>query len=374
MTGAALSRVLEKTMNLDESITNAFEAIREFASFDSHSLVPHPDNLRFQAMTETVAMLRLGTKLTEIVGDPDGEDLQYCAHTVRRYFWQELGLSQPPDLPTDVPRFLLKPGHTIENRIDAQELADKLAQVPMPEAPVLCIVASKLALLSKLLNMSDTGIHYLGLAFAHCSIHSLTIDESSSLKVALSHIGLADDAHRNRAVAVLLNAPLVDVQALFAAPSKLAALRFLDAAVFNQRRTLRDVFVLTDEFVALLETPYRSHKALLAGILEPEQDFDLLDDGTTPIGYLYEILPKDIAEAYECAVLDRPLKAIHIQALVSWYTAGFRMLPSFYSPLAGHITVEALRDAIKRVALECAQANKPLTSHALVKALYAAST
>ena len=137
---------------------------------------------------------------------------------------------------------------------------------------------------------------------------------------------------------------------------------------------MRDVFVLTDEFVTLLETPYRSHKALLAGILEPEQDFDLLDDGTTPIGYLYEILPKDIAEAYECAVLGRPLKFIHIEALVSWYTAGYRMLPSLYSPLAGHITVEALRDAIKRVALECAQANKPLTSHALVKALYAAST
>lgn len=369
-----MSRVLEKTMNLNESITNAFEAIREFASFDSHSLVPHPDNLRFQAMTERRAMHRLGTKLAEIVCDRDGEDLQFCAHTVRRYFWSELGLSQPPDLPTDVPRFLLKPDHTLEHRIDAQELVDKLAQVPMPEAPVLCIVVSKLALLSKLLNLSDTAIHYLGLAYAHCSIHSLTKDESSSLKVALSHIGLVDDAHRNRAVAALLNAPMVDVQALFAAPSTVVTLRFLDAAVFNQRRTLRDVFVLTDEFVTLLETPYRSHQALIEGILEPEQDFDLLDDGTTPIGYLYEILPKDIAEAYECAVLDRPLKTIHIQALVSWYTAGFRMLPSFYSPLAGHITVEALRDAIKRVALECAHANKPLTTHALVKALYAAST
>lgn len=76
MTGTALSRVLEKTMNLDESITNAFEAIREFASFDSHSLVPHPDNLRFQAMTERRAMHRLGTRLAEIVGNPDSEDLQ----------------------------------------------------------------------------------------------------------------------------------------------------------------------------------------------------------------------------------------------------------------------------------------------------------
>lgn len=360
-------------MHLNESLTNAFEAIREAACFDSHSLVPHPENLRFQAITERRVMHRLGTKLAEIVCNPDSEDLQHGAHTVRRYFWQELGLSQPPDLPTDVPRFLLKPDRTIEHRIDAQELADQLAQVAMPETPIMCIVASKLALIQKLLNLSDTAIQYLTWAYAHCSVHSLTKDESSSLKVALAHIGLADDAHRNRAVSVLLNAPLADVEAMFAAPSTLIALRFVDVSAFNQRRTLRDVFVLTDEFVTLLETQYRSHQALLAGILEPEHDFDLLDDGTTPIGYLYEILPKDIAEAYECAVLDRPLKAIHIQALVSWYTAGFRMLPSFYSPLAGHITVEALRDAIKRVALACAQANKPLTSHALVKALYAAS-
>lgn len=361
-------------MCLDESLNKAFDTIRDAACFDSHSPVPHPENLKFQASEERRAMHRLGTKLADIVSNPDGEDLQYSANTVRRHFWQDLGLSQPPELATDVPRFLLKPDHRIEPRTDPQEMADKLAQVAMPETPMLCIVASKLALLQTLLNLSDTAIKYLTLAYANCSIHSLTKDESSSLKVALSHIGLADDAHHNRAVGALLNAPLADVQALFAAPATLVALRFVDAAAFNQRRTLRDVFVLTDEFVTLLETPYRSHQALLAGILEPEQDFDLLDDGTTPIGYLYEILPKDIAEVYECAVLDRPLKAIHIQALVSWYTAGHRMLPSFYSPLAGHITVEALRDAIKRVALECAQANKPLTTHALVKALYAAST
>jgi hypothetical protein len=360
-------------MCLDESLTQAFATIREAACFDSHSPVPHPENLKFQASVERHAIHRLGTKLAEIVGKSDGEDSQYSAHTVRRYFWKDLGLPQPPELATNVPRFLLKPDHKIEPRTDTQELADKLAHVALSETPVLCIVASKLALLQKLLNLSDTAIKYLTLAYANCSIHSLTKDESSSLKIALSHIGVADNMHRNRAVAVLLDTPLAAVEAMFAAPSALVALRFVDAASFNRRRTLRDAFALTDEFVTLLETPFRSHEALLAGILEPEQDFDLLDDGT-PIGYLYEILPKDIAEAYECAVLGRPLNFMHIHDLVSWYTAGYRMLPSFYSPLAGRITVESVRDAIKRAALKCAQANKPLNAHALVKALYAAST
>lgn len=361
-------------MNLNESVIKAFETIREAACFDAFTSVPHPENLKFQAVEERRAMHRVGMKLAEIVSDPDGEDLQYTAHTVRRHFWKELGLSQPPELGTDVPRFLQRPDHRIEPRTDPKELASQLAAVPVLEAPVMCIVASKLSLLQKLLpNLSDTAVKYLTLAYAVCSIYSLIKDESRGLKTALTYIGVSDDAHRNRAVAVLLDAPLADVEAIFAPPSMLVALRFVDARDGNKQRNLRAVFALTDEFVTFLESSYRSHDALLAAILEPEQDFDLLDDGITPIGYLYEIFPKDIAEAYECAVLDRPLKSLHIQALVSWYTAGHRMLPSAYSPLAGHITVEGVRDAIKKVALTYSQANKPLDSHALLKALYAAS-
>jgi hypothetical protein len=360
-------------MSLNKSLISAYETIREYASFDSHSLVPHPENLKFQAKEERHAMHRLGIHLKEIVGNPDGEDLQYAAHTVKRHFWKELGLQQPPELATAVPRFLLNPDHKMAPRTDPQDLASQLAALAMPETPVLCIVSSKLSLLQKLLNLSDVAIRFLVVAYTNSCRYSLSKDESSGLTLALSHISVADNLHRNRAVATLLDAPLSDVEAMFAPPSALVALRFVDAAVFNQMRSLRDVFALTDEFVSLLETPHRSHAAVLAGILESEQDFDLLDDGSTPLGYLYEILPKDIAEAYECAVLDRPLNSFLIHALVSWYTAGYRKLPSFYSPLAGRITFEAIRDAIKCAALACCQANKPLDAHAIMKAVYAAS-
>ena len=359
-------------MCLDESLTKAFDTIREAACFDSHSLVPHPANLQFQTKTERHAMHRLGTKLAEIVGNPDDEDLQYAAHTVKRYFWKDLGLSQVPELTTEVPRFLLGPDHKIKHRAEPQELASKLATVVLPETPVLCIVASKLALLQKLLNLSDTAIKYLTLGYANCSVHRLTKDQSSSLKIALSHIGVADNMHR--AVAVLLNAPLADVQALFAVPSTLVALRFVNAAVFNQRRTLRDVFLLTDEFVTLLETPFRSHEALVAGILEPEHDLDLLDNGTTPIGYLYEILPSSIAECYERTVLNRRLLYQHVHHLIEWFTGGLLLPPEACYALDSRLTFEGIRDAIKRAALASCQANKQLDAHALLKELYAAST
>ena len=358
-------------MCLDESLINAFATIREAACFDSHSLVPHPDNLRFQFCIERQAMHRLGSKLVEIVSSPDGEDLQHCAHTVRRHFWKDLGLSQTPELATKVPRFLLKPDYKIEPRTEPQELASQLATVLMPETPVLCIVASKLALLQKLLNLSDTVIKYLTLAYANCSIHSLTKDQSSSLKIALSHIGVADNMHR--AVAILLDVPLAAVEAIFAAPSALIALRFVDAAAFNQSRTLRDAFALTDEFVTLLETPFLSHEALLAGILEPEHDLDLLDNGITPIGYLYEILPSSIAECYERTVLNRPLLYQHVHHLIEWFTGGLLLPPEACYALDSRLTFEAIRDAIKRAALASCQANKQLDAHALLKELYAAS-
>ena len=361
-------------MSLDETLTKAFGTIREFASFDSHSLVPHPDNLKFQATEESRAMHRLGTKLTEIVGSPDSEDLQYAAHVVKRHFWKELGLPQPPELATQVPRFLLKPDHKMEPRTDAQELASQLAAVPMPETPVLCIVSSKLALLQMLLNLPVAAVKFLTLAYANSSRHSLRTDESSGLLLALSYIGVEDDEYRNRAVSVLLDVPLAEVEALFTPPITVTALRFVNVHVFNQARSLRSVFTLSDEFVTLLETPHLSHAAVLARILEPEHDLDSVDDGTTPIGYLYEIMPSTIAECYERTVLNRPLMHQHVHHLVDWFTGGLTLPVEACYALHSRLTFESIRDAIKRAALACCTEKRPLDAHEILKALFAASS
>jgi hypothetical protein len=373
MTGAAMSGVLEKTMSLDESLTKAFSTISEFASFDSHSLVPHPENLKFQTTEERRAMCRLGIYLAETVGNPDSEDLQYAAHVIKRHFCNELGLSQPPELATQVPRFLLEPDHKMEPRTDPQELASQLAAVPVPETSVLCIVSSKLALLQKRLNLPDVAIKFLTLAYANNCRHSLTKDDSSGLSLALSYIGIEGDDHRNRAVAVLLDVPLAEVEAMFMPPITMTALRFVDVHVFNQARCLRSVFTLSDEFVTLLETPHLSHAAVLARILEPEHDLDTVDDGSTPIGYLYEIMPSQIAECYERTVLNRPLLYQHVHHLVEWFTGGLSLPVEACYALDSRLTFESIRDAIKRAALACCTTNRPLEAHAILKALFAAS-
>lgn len=360
-------------MSLNEALSHAFETIREYASFDSHSLVPHPNNLKFQATEERRSMLRLGTHLAETVCRPDSEDLQYAAHVVKSHFWKEIGLSQPPEQATEVPRFLLKPEHRMEPRTDPQELASQLAAVPLLQTPVPCIVASKLALLQKLLNLPDVAIRFLTLAYANSSLHSLTKDLTSGLTLALSYIGMEGDDHRNRAVAILLDVPLAEVEALFMPPIALVALRFVDVHVFNQARNLRSVFTLSDEFVTLLETPHLSHAAVLARILEPEHDLDSVDDGSTPIGYLYEIMPSQIAECYERTVLNRPLLHHHIHHLIEWFTGGLSLSVEECYALDSHLTFESIRDSIKHAALACCTEKRPLCTHAILKTLFAAT-
>ena len=74
--------------------------------------------------------------------------------------------------------------------------------------------------------------------------------------------------------------------------------------------------------------PHLSHAAVLARILEPEHDLDTVDDGSRPIGYLYEIMPSQIAEYYERTVLNRPLLYQHVHHLVEWFTGGLSLLPT----------------------------------------------
>jgi hypothetical protein len=363
-------------MSLDKSIAEAFETIREYAGFDSHSLVPHPANLGFKAAQERRTMHRLGSRLVDIVRSPDSEDLQWAAHTVQRHFWHDLGLSERPELTTQIPRFLLQTDHRMRPRIDPYELASQLAAIKLAEMPALCIVASKLALLQKLLNLSDTTVKFLTLAYATQGHHSLTKDETCSLPLALSYIGIDDDGaggQRNRAVATLLDTPLDEVDAMFMPPISLVALRFVDVHVFNQARSLRSVFTLSDEFVTLLETPYRSHNALLVGLLEPEPDLDSVDDGTTPIGYLYEIMPSNIAECYERTVLNRPLMYQHIHHLVEWFTGGLSLPVEACYALDSRLTFETIRNGIKSAAFDCAKSDTKFDAHTILRALYNAS-
>jgi hypothetical protein len=236
----------------------------------------------------------------------------------------------------------------------------------------MCIVASQLNLLKKLLHLSDAETKWLKLAYASSSLGRSVDDHSDNLYVALQHIGLQDEGHRNRALAVLLDEPLSVIEATFQPPISMVALRFIDRAYPSPHGDLLDIVSPTDEFIELLESTHRSHVAFLNEILEPEFDANLVDDDT-PIGALYERFPQPLAACYERAVLGRPLNMSHIRLIVERFT-GFATLPTQYAPLAGRITFEGIRETLKRATLDCRKANRPVTRYELFKALYDAAT
>lgn len=361
-------------MKLDDTLATAFETIRREVGFDMLSSVPHPENLRFQRQVEAQAMHRLGMKLADIVGSQDSDDLHYAAHAIRRYFGDALSMEPAPEFMADVPRFLMPPDSRTSNRTDPEQLAQHLGQLELPREEVICIVSTKLALLKKLLHLSDAEISFLKMAYAVSSQHTRIHSLSYCIAMALEHISIQDDEHKARAIAVLLDLPLDDVIKMLAPPCRLKALRFLDTVHTNGTPNLRAAFVLTDAFIDLLESNFRSHAALLQAIMEHEIDLDLRYDEQIPVGKLYEEWPKALAEAFECAVLSRPLKSHHIDTLVRWYTGGYRLHPAQYTSLAGRITVEGVRDAVKQAAFDCCIADAPLDGFMLMRTLYAGTS
>ncbi len=90
------------------------------------------------------------------------------------------------------------------------------------------------------------------------------------------------------------------------------------------------------------------------------------------IGDLYQTLPRCIAECYERVLRDQPLQSRHVLSLTAWFTGGICLPAKTCIVLDGRLTFEAIRDAIKRSALACCQANKPFGDNEVLKALYTA--
>ena len=355
-------------MNHEDSLARAFKAIQDTFRVGAFDAMPHPDHLKFRKEEEVKTMRRIGLQLVDLA---EGQDQQWAARIVQRYFWRELGHANPAELPPDVPDFLLPPGQAKAPYINTATLAQQMASVDDSQPATLCIVASKLSLLQQLLHLSDAETKYLKLAYVSYLHGKALGDNSHGLFMVMQNMGMRDVQQRDRVFATLLDEPLEAVHALFQPPSKLVALGFIDPVCWHDPKNLRDKVIATEAFIALLEDKFRSHQALLAAILEPEYDVNLFDDGS-PITVLYEWFPPDIAACYERAVQERPLDAAHIKTIVQWFSS-LDLDLALFAPLAGQLGFEAVREGVKRATLEGCTGDKPLTALAILQALYAST-
>jgi hypothetical protein len=74
-----------------------------------------------------------------------------------------------------------------------------------------------------------------------------------------------------------------------------------------------------------------------------------------------------------CTILDVALTSKQVNMVVQWYT-GTKLKITSIAPLAKQLKFEAIREAIKRAALECCEAVQPITEIVLLRGLYAATT
>jgi hypothetical protein len=306
----------------------------------------------------------------------DTRQRTWIAHLMRRYFWRELGLQSRPELPTEVPMFLWRPDYELPP-VDVHALAGSLATIEQTEPAPLCIAERRIALLTELQHLSPTEFALLELAYAASHVgwpssseHYAT--DQHALQAVLMCLHWSDLADRNRLFATVLEVSVNDAATLFDAPVSLVVLQLIDADWWHKGGSVLGHATATDKLLALLETPYQTHAALLADLQVVSPDRGLASDSDYPADLLYEELPHSVADAYMAARRGHALNAPQLVAVVGWQT-GLELAAEVVQPLADKLDFETVLRVLIRATLNCRTSGEPATELRLLQALYAAA-
>ncbi|MGL5002122.1 MAG: hypothetical protein ACRDAM_04220, partial [Casimicrobium sp.] len=236
-----------------------------------------------------------------------------------------------------------------------------------PEPPTLCCtVSANLLAFQRLLHLTDFERTMLQWAYALAGSH-----DTLPTKV-LSHLVFDDEAHRHRVIAALFDVPVATVEGYFKNINRLLALGFLEPNAWQIKQCLADVLVATDMLMMVLETPIRSDDMLTAMLLEHEDDGALLTDEDDSRATLFETYPGQIADCYERALRDQPMRARDVMALTEWFT-GIEFRRELFDDFGKCFDFVTVRETIKRCALERSRAGLPLRPFDIIRALYVAA-
>lgn len=361
-------------MQIDPSVLQAFAVLESAFHTDFLSKLPSRHNLEYRAWLERLFMRRIGVALPTL---PDTRQRTWtAAHMMRRYFWRELGLQSRPELPTELPMFLWRPDYELPP-VDVVAMADSLATIEQSESAPLCIAERRMALLTELLHLTPAESALLQLAYAACHWELPTSSESyaadqHSLQAVLNCLHWRDLVERNHVFAMLLAVSVEDAAALFDAPASIVALHLIDNESWHKGRNALAFATATDKLLALLETQYQTHAALLADLQMASPDIGAALDSDYPADLLYEELPLSVADAYMAARRGHALNAAQLVALVWWQT-GLELAAEVAQPLADKLDFETVVRVLIRAVLSCRTSGSSVTELALLQALYAAA-
>ncbi len=359
-------------MQFDPSVSQAFADLETAFHTSFLSKLPSRHNLMYRQFLERQFMRRIGATLVTL---PECVDRLWIAHLLVRYFWRDLGLTERPDLPTELPRFLWSRGYELP-AIDVVALSEQIRALWEPMPDPLCIAERKLLLLEKLLHLQPAETAVIELAYAASpdgwpqSEAEMFEPDQHALHAVLMCLNWRGVAERDQVFSTLLDASPQDAAALFANPGTVLALHLIDNSDWHRGNGAFAYATATEKLFAILETQYITHEALLADLQSLPFDRCLLADSDVPEGMLHEVMPTLVADAYTAARQSKHLTAEQLAALVHWQ-AGITLTTESVQPLASKLDFETVCMVLAQAVLHCRKAGSVVAPLTLLKALYA---
>ena len=354
---------------------NSVKVVQTFDIVDTGEIALSPTNIDFIVHFTAETLRRIAGNLSTLTTPTN---FQNAAQSIRNYFAPELrlahnqraaesGLAAPQETPNNEP-------------VDAATFTKEIEYIKFYPALGYSGVERNLDMLAEWLHLTSTERKFLQLAY--CLSRDIgrgmngVDDEDYSvgaLMTTLCLIKCETNVQKHRVIAAILDEPIESVQALFTPPCRLIGLRFMSANYWHVATNVFLTLGVTEEFVALLETPYRSTAAMRESWLQLEFDWKLQIEKKSAMQMLKRELNKQpIWFCYSQKILGLSHTAANIKTIIHWFS-GHKINTAVLEPLAYQLGFEAIREAIKRAAIECGEATQPLNEIAILRALYAAT-
>ena len=362
-------------MHYKISFLNSAKSVRSFDIVDNGELVLSPSNINFIGEFTAQALHRIAKNLSSIT---EPASFQTVARAIQHYFAPELrAVQQKLEAENG---FSDHQEISINEPLDVTAFSKEIEAIKFNNTLDYSGVERNFDMLTEWLNLTTTEQKFLRLAYCvsrDIGRGLISSDEEDysvgTLLGTLSQINFENQAEKHRVIAVILEEPIDAVQALFTPPCRLISLRFMSADYWHIATNVFLTLGVTEEFVALLETPYRSTAAMRESWLQQEFDWKLQVEKKSAMQTLKRELNKQpIWFCYSQKILGLSYTAANIKTIIHWFT-GHEINTAVLEPLSYQLGFEAIREAIKRAAIECGEAAQPLTEIAILRALYAAT-
>jgi hypothetical protein len=253
----------------------------------------------------------------------------------------------------------------IRPKLDPIEFTHRMTALQLPTSSIDCPVARNLTWLAESLKL--TVVEQKILQFAY----SLNSRIECVHPVALSNIRYETMSDAMKCLSIIFDTTVAEIVKCYAGPSLLYGLQLIGQEKPGNFVTLDELLNMPQFTVQLLETEYANASDLLTAIMQPEFHADVMPDARVSRTLLDFWMPESVADAYDFAAKNMPLSAIHVAALVNWFTRG-ELDSEAFSGVATKLDFETLVTFIKRYCMEQGCAGQPLTAPELINALHLA--